>query len=165
MTHFTKLWEGLSIMKLNNKCHYSVTAMLDMVIHEDGQPVKVEALAMRHSIPAPFLERLMGMMRRSGLLKSVRGPRGGYLLAKAADEITVADIIESVDDTFDATLCQGKGNCHRGVTCLTHHLWDELNHQMFSFLNTMTLARLSELPKIQAIALSAKDYPITSVNE
>lgn len=140
-------------MKLNNKCHYAVTAMLDIVIHQDGQPVKVEAVAKRHNIPAPFLERLTGMMRKEGLLTSVRGPGGGYLLAKSANEITVADIIHAVDDDFDATQCQGRGDCHKGLTCLTHHLWDELNQQMFSFLNTMTLAKLSELPKIQAIAL------------
>lgn len=146
-------------MKLTTKCHYAVTAMLDLVLHDDGTPIKVEALAKRHGIPAPFLERLTGMMRQKGLLKSVRGPGGGYLLGKSPEEITVADIIHAVDDDFDARRCQGKGNCHKGVTCLTHHLWEALNHEMFSFLNTMTLAKLSQLPNIQSIALRVNhDY-------
>lgn len=141
-------------MKLNNKCHYAVTAMLDLAIHYPQKPVKVEALANRHHLPVPYLERITGMMRKQGLLTSVRGPGGGYILAKPPTDITVADIIAAVDDSFDATQCQGKGNCHQGMTCLTHHLWDELNQQMLSFLSTMTLAKLSNVPKIQAIALN-----------
>lgn len=141
-------------MKFNNKCHYAVTAMLDLAIHYHDKPIKVEALANRHDIPVPYLERLTCMMRKQGLLQSVRGPGGGYLLAKPPQDITVADIISAVDDDFDATQCQGKGNCHKGVTCLTHHLWDELNQQMLTFLNSMTLAKLSNLPKIKAIAIN-----------
>lgn len=138
-------------MKLTTKGHYAVTAMLDMVLHDSGQPIKLESLAQRQGLSISYLERLAGKMRLKGLLKSVRGPGGGYRLARLPSEITVADIIDAVEEQIDATRCHGKGNCHKGATCLTHHLWDELNQQVMQFLNTMTLSRLAGLPAVQSI--------------
>lgn len=148
-------------MKLTTKAHYAVTAMLDMVINNSQSPVKVEDLAKRHGLSCAYLERLTGRMRAKGLLTSVRGPGGGYKLARAAEDITVADIIEAVEDKLDATRCHGKADCHQGATCLTHHLWDELNHEMIKFLQTMTLSRIAHLPKIQHINNQHQTISIT----
>ncbi len=139
-------------MKLTTKAHYAVTAMLDMAIYDHDSPVKVQDMASRHGIPLAYLERLTGQMRAKGLLQSVRGPGGGYVLAKEPEQISVAEIIDAVEDTLDATRCGGMGNCQQGTTCLTHHLWDALNHQMLEFLQTMTLAKLSNLPNVKDVA-------------
>lgn len=130
-------------MKLTTKGRYAVTALLDLAIHQQKGPTTVAEMAARHGISATYLERLAGVLRAKGLLKSVRGPRGGYVLARSAQEITIAEIIAAVDEKIDATRCAGKANCHEGTTCLTHHLWDELNQQIFHFLHNITLSALA----------------------
>jgi Rrf2 family iron-sulfur cluster assembly transcriptional regulator len=139
-------------MKLTTKGRYAVTALLDLAIHHQEGPITISALAQRNNISSTYLERLAGLMRAKGLLKSVRGPRGGYILARPATEITLADIIEAVNEGIDTTRCQGKGNCHDGVMCLTHHLWDELNHNISHFFQGITLSALAAKPQVVAIA-------------
>ncbi len=134
-------------MKLTTRGRYAVTAILDLVIHPQAGPTTVAQLSERHGIPAPYLERLTGLMRSKGLLKSVRGAKGGYVLARSPQEITVADIIASVNEGIDTTRCQGKGNCYKGAMCLTHHLWDELNQEIFHFLQGITLSALAAKPR------------------
>lgn len=133
-----------NVMKLTTKGRYAVTALLDLALHQQQGPTTVAEVAERHGISATYLERLAGLLRAKGLLKSVRGPRGGYVLARSADQITVAEIIEAVDEKMDATRCAGKANCHEGSVCLTHHLWDELNHQITVFLQGITLSALAK---------------------
>lgn len=135
-------------MKLTTRGRYAVTALLDIALQEKNKPVTVGEIAERHHIPTAYLERLTGQMRANGLLKSVRGAKGGYLLGRASEAITIADIIEAVNENVDATRCKGKGNCHQGVMCLTHHLWDALNQEMFEFLKRITLQSLVNKPKI-----------------
>lgn len=138
-------------MKLTTKGRYAVTALLDMALHEQG-PTTISQLAARHSISPAYLERLAGVMRAKGLLKSIRGPKGGYVLARPAKDITLAEIINAVDERIDTTRCKGKANCQDGIKCLTHHLWEELNHEIFHFLQRITLGALAQQPQILAIA-------------
>lgn len=139
-------------MKLTTKGRYAVTALLDLALQEAGTPTSITEVAIRHGISTAYLERLAGQMRAKGLLKSIRGAKGGYILGRPANEITVADIIESVNEGMDATRCAGKGNCHDGIMCLTHHLWDELNREIFEFLKGITLQELAVKPAIMAVA-------------
>jgi len=135
-------------MKLTTKGRYAVTALVDFALNQRDEPMSIAEVASRHGISSTYLERLAGQLRAKGLLKSVRGSKGGYHLAKPANEITVADIIHAVDEKMDTTACQGKANCHEGSVCLTHHLWDRLNQQIVDFLTSITLSELIKEPKL-----------------
>lgn len=139
-------------MRLTTKGRYAVMALLDLAIHCDKGVITVAQLAKRQQISVMYLERIAGKLRASGLLKSIRGPLGGYMLAKPANEITIAMILNAIDEQIDATRCQGAANCQGGLTCLTHHLWSALNQEMFTFLDGITLEMLATQPNIINIA-------------
>ncbi len=129
-------------MRLTTKGRFAVTAMIDVAMHGGNGPVTLAAVSARQRISLSYLEQLFGKLRRSGLVDSVRGPGGGYNLAKAGDQISVADVILAVDEPIDATQCGGRENCHDDRRCMTHDLWQSLNDHIFSFLSGVTLAQL-----------------------
>jgi len=129
-------------MRLTTKGRFAVTAMIDVALHGDGGPVTLAAVSERQRISLSYLEQLFGKLRRHGIVDSVRGPGGGYNLARAAAELSVADIITAVDEPIDATQCGGRENCHDDRRCMTHELWASLNNHIFSFLDSVTLAEL-----------------------
>jgi Rrf2 family transcriptional regulator, iron-sulfur cluster assembly transcription factor len=141
-------------MRLTTKGRYAVTAMLDLAMHAGNGPVTLSDISGRQSISLSYLEQLFARLRRSGLVQSVRGPGGGYCLGTESAAITVAGIIAAVDESVDATRCEGKGNCHDGEICLTHHLWDDLTQQIQEFLGSISLADLARKYEIQCIASS-----------
>jgi Rrf2 family iron-sulfur cluster assembly transcriptional regulator len=129
-------------MRLTTKGRFAVTAMMDIAMQGGTAPVTLAAVSARQRISLSYLEQLFGKLRRSGLVESVRGPGGGYNLAKPQDEVSVADIILAVDEPIDATQCGGKENCHDDRRCMTHDLWAALNDHIFTFLSGVTLAQL-----------------------
>ncbi|QID18056.1 Fe-S cluster assembly transcriptional regulator IscR [Nitrogeniibacter mangrovi] len=131
-------------MRLTTKGRFAVTAMIDLALRQDGGPVTLAGIADRQSISLSYLEQLFGKLRRHELVSSVRGPGGGYTLAREMGEITVADIIVAVDEPLDATQCGGKANCQDDHRCMTHDLWTNLNKRMFDYLDSVTLHGLVE---------------------
>jgi Rrf2 family iron-sulfur cluster assembly transcriptional regulator len=129
-------------MRLTTKGRFAVTAMIDLALRQDGGPVTLAGIAERQNISLSYLEQLFGKLRRHKLVSSVRGPGGGYCLARKTDGITVADIIVAVDEPLDATQCGGKGNCHDEHVCMTHDLWTNLNKRMFDYLDSVSLQNL-----------------------
>lgn len=129
-------------MRLTTKGRFAVTAMIDLALRQEGGPVTLAGIAERQSISLSYLEQLFGKLRRHELVSSVRGPGGGYCLAREMAEITVADIIVAVDEPLDATQCGGKQNCHDEHRCMTHDLWTNLNRRMFDYLDSVTLGGL-----------------------
>lgn len=130
-------------MRLTTKGRFAVTAMIDLCARQDAGPVTLAGIAERQNISLSYLEQLFGRLRRHNLVSSVRGPGGGYRLARNSDMITVADIIIAVDEPLDATMCGGKQNCHaEQQPCMTHHLWANLNRRMYAYLDSVTLAAL-----------------------
>src|SRR5687767_1805662 len=99
-------------MRLTTKGRFAVTAMLDLALNEVDRPVTLAGISERQEISLSYLEQLFSRLRRNGLVKSVRGPGGGYRIAKALDTISVSDIITAVDEQIDATQCGGNENCH-----------------------------------------------------
>lgn len=138
-------------MKLSTKGRYAVTAMMDLAIHDRYGPVTLAEISQCQGISLSYLEQLFAKLRRSGLVEGVRGPGGGYRLARPASEVTVADIITAVDERVDATRCAGKENCQEGRRCLTHELWTDLSEQIFQFLEGITLAQFVERPSVREI--------------
>ena len=139
-------------MRLTTKGRYAVTALLDLAIHADSGPVNLADISQRQGISLSYLEQLFAKLRRNNLVCSIRGPGGGYRLGKAAQAIRIVDIIDAVDESVDATKCQGKGNCQQGETCLTHHLWEDLSHQIHEFLGSISIADLLVRSEIRRIA-------------
>ncbi|MET4580300.1 Fe-S cluster assembly transcriptional regulator IscR [Ottowia thiooxydans] len=130
-------------MRLTTKGRFAVTAMIDLALRQDNGPVTLAAISQRQQISLSYLEQLFGKLRRHELVESTRGPGGGYSLGRKAADITVADIIVSVDEPIDATHCGGKENCHGdGGRCMTHDLWTSLNARMVEFLDSVTLQKL-----------------------
>ena len=121
-------------MRLTTKGRYAVTAMLDLALHANQGPVSLADISARQEISLSYLEQLFAKLRRNDLVKSVRGPGGGYRLGAEAAEIVVAQIIDAVNESIDATSCGGEGNCQDGQICLTHHLWCDLSKQIHDFL-------------------------------
>lgn len=140
-------------MRLTTKGRYAVTAMLDLVLHSEQGPVNLSAISERQHISLSYLEQLFAKLRRRGLVKSIRGPGGGYCLDRAITDIYVAEIIDAVDESVDATNCSGEANCQEGEVCLTHHLWSDLSEQIHTFLSGISLASLMERQEIQQIAI------------
>jgi Rrf2 family transcriptional regulator, iron-sulfur cluster assembly transcription factor len=131
-------------MRLTTKGRFAVTAMVDLALNDGGGPVTLAEISARQKISLSYLEQLFGKLRRHELIDSVRGPGGGYRLAKETGLISVADIILAVDEPIDATQCGGKENCHDDQKCLTHDLWATLNARIFDYLGGVTLRQLVE---------------------
>jgi Rrf2 family iron-sulfur cluster assembly transcriptional regulator len=114
--------------------------MIDLALHENEGPVTLAEISGRQSISLSYLEQLFGKLRRHELVESVRGPGGGYTLARASNTVTVADIVTAVDEALDATQCGGKENCNGGERrCMTHDLWANLNIKMVEYLDSVSL--------------------------
>ena len=133
-------------MRLTTKGRFAVTAMLDLALNEldltgASKPVTLAGISERQDISLSYLEQLFSRLRRKGLVTSVRGPGGGYNLAKSRAEISVSAIISAVDEDIDATQCGGKENCHGALgRCMTHDLWASLNAKILDYLSDVSLA-------------------------
>jgi Rrf2 family transcriptional regulator, iron-sulfur cluster assembly transcription factor len=130
-------------MRLSTKGRYAVMAMVDLAKHSEGQPIVLADIAERQAISLSYLEQLFAKLRNAGLVKSVRGPGGGYLLGHSADATRISDIILAVDEPIRATRCTPgapMGCSGSKVRCLTHDLWEELGNQIHLYLSSVTLA-------------------------
>ena len=134
-------------MRLTTKGRFAVTAMIDLALHHGSGPVTLAEISGRRKISLSYLEQLFGKLRRHHLVESVRGPGGGYHLARDMGEVSVADIILAVDEPIDATQCGGKENCDDDKKCLTHDLWAALNERIFDYLGSVSLLQLVESQK------------------
>ena len=132
-------------MRLTTKGRFAVTAMIDLARNQHEGPVSLLGISERQDISVAYLEQLFSKLRRGALVKSVRGPGGGYLLARDAVGISVADIVFAVDEPLDVTRCGGHGNCAKGsITCITHDLWASLNEKIVDYLASVSLASLAD---------------------
>jgi Rrf2 family iron-sulfur cluster assembly transcriptional regulator len=129
-------------MRLTTKGRFAVTAMVDLALRHGGGPVTLAEISSRQKISLSYLEQLFGKLRRHQLVDSVRGPGGGYRLAKDMAAISVAEVILAVDEPIDATQCAGKENCRDEQKCLTHDLWATLNERIFDYLGSVSLRQL-----------------------
>jgi Rrf2 family iron-sulfur cluster assembly transcriptional regulator len=129
-------------MRLTTKGRFAVTAMIDLAMRNGEGPVTLANISDRQKISLSYLEQLFGKLRRKGLVSSVRGPGGGYNLARPTPEVSVADIIVAVDEPIDATQCGGKENCKDEQKCITLDLWTDLNKHIFDYLGAVKLSEL-----------------------
>ena len=135
-------------MRLSTKGRYAVMAMADLARQGDDRAVSLAEIAARQDISLSYLEQLFARLRRRGLVKSARGPGGGYRLAASPEQMSVGAIVVAVDEPLKVTRCAaaeaGRGCMPGGEQCITHHLWEELGEQIQAFLDGVTLADVVE---------------------
>jgi Rrf2 family iron-sulfur cluster assembly transcriptional regulator len=138
-------------MRLTTRGRYAVTAMLDLALHHERGPVSLAEIADRQGISQSYLEQLFARLRRNGLVDGLRGPGGGYKLGRPGASITVADVIDAVNEVVDATRCGGQRNCRGDQRCLTHDLWEDLSRQIRSYLSNVSLEQLVKQKGVQTL--------------
>lgn len=129
-------------MRLTTKGRYAVTAMLDLAIHHGNGPIALADIAQRQGISLSYLEQLFSRLRKRSLVSSVRGPGGGYILARGTSDIHIAEVIAAVDENVDTTRCGGAHNCQNEGPCLTHDLWHDLSTRIYEYLDRISLQDL-----------------------
>lgn len=131
-------------MKLSTKGRYAVTALADIALQGEQALVSLADIAQRQDISLAYLEQLFVKLRKAGVVESVRGPGGGYRLAKGASGTRISDVMAAVDERLNAMGCDGtpgQGGCGgASAACLTHSLWEQLSSHVYVFLNQTTLA-------------------------
>jgi Rrf2 family iron-sulfur cluster assembly transcriptional regulator len=143
-------------MRLTSKGRYAVSAMVDLAMHQQEGPVTLAAIAERQFISLSYLEQLFRRLREGGLVRSVRGPGGGYLLNDDPANISVSDVIRAVDEEVKATKCvNAMRGCHRGNRCSTHNLWMALGKHIYRFLDVVTIQQVVD----KNVRLDAIDLP------
>ncbi|MRI34548.1 Fe-S cluster assembly transcriptional regulator IscR [Endozoicomonas sp. OPT23] len=140
-------------MRLTTKGRYAVTAMLDLALHAGQGPIALADISERQGISLSYLEQLFSRLRRGDLVSSIRGPGGGYRLSRDVETIYVAEVIDAVNESVDATRCHGSGACQKGAKCLTHDLWHDLSYQIHEFLSGISLADLVARREVQNVAV------------
>lgn len=156
-------------MRLTTKGRFAVTAMIDLALRQHSGPVTLAGISERQNISLSYLEQLFGKLRRHELVDSMRGPGGGYSLARLARNITVADIIFAVDEPLDATSCGGKENCNIGRNgstgkCMTHELWSNLNRKMVDYLDSVSLQDLVDQQRMRQLREASQAQAAVRMN-
>ncbi len=147
-------------MRLTTKGRYAVTAVLDLALNCSDKPVNLNEISERQSISLSYLEQLFSKLRKNGIVKSVRGPGGGYLLNAKKQDISVAHIINAVNETVQLSRCDGRANCLDGRQCLTHNLWVDLSDRINDFLDNISIDELIKQNKQQ----NDKPYEESEIN-
>lgn len=148
-------------MKLTTKGRYAVTAMMDLALHAKLGHVTLTDIAERQAISSAYLEQLFGNLRKAGLVTSVRGPKGGYMLAQAEHDISLADILIAADEEINLT-CGNGASCSDIDPCLTHNLWNNLSQEFFQFLNDK---KLNDLVRSRYVQTKATQQDVTQIGD
>ena len=140
-------------MKLTTKGRYAIIAMVDLAINGIDEPAPLKEISIRQKISLSYLEQLFSKLRISGLVKSMRGPGGGYMLNKNPSNLNLLDIITAVDEKIDQTQCGGAMNCINDKPCLTHFIWTDLNNKINDYMREITLSDITLRKDVQSIIL------------
>lgn len=138
-------------MKLTTKGRYAIIAMVDLAINGVDEPAPLKEISIRQKISLSYLEQLFSKLRISGLVKSIRGPGGGYILNKNPSNLNLLDIITAVDEKIDQTQCGGAMNCIDDKPCLTHFIWTDLNNKINDYMREITLSDITLRKDVQSI--------------
>lgn len=131
-------------MILTTKARYAVTAVIEIADSEKGQPVSLLTISRNQDISLSYLEQIFSSLKKAGIVSSVKGPGGGYVLEKNRDEITIAQIIKAIGEPIKMTRCKSdKQGCIASKTkCKTHHLWRGLEQKIYQYLDSISLKNL-----------------------
>ncbi|HEY6872044.1 MAG TPA: Rrf2 family transcriptional regulator [Geobacteraceae bacterium] len=132
-------------MRLSTKAQYAVRALVDLSLHSAGRPVALKDIARREDIPLNYLEQLFFRLKKGDIVTSVRGPHGGYVLARESSLIPVSEIVLTVEEPLNPVACLDgdAGSCARVSRCITHNVWKGLGERIKGFLDSISLAELA----------------------
>jgi Rrf2 family iron-sulfur cluster assembly transcriptional regulator len=138
-------WQAAAEMRLSTKAQYAVRALVDLSLHSGGRPVALREISLREDIPLNYLEQLFLRLKKGDIIKSVRGPRGGYILARQSAEIKVGEIVATVEETLNPVSCldNEESSCARGNRCVTRNVWKGLGERIRGFLDSINLEDLT----------------------
>lgn len=148
-------------MKLTTKGRYAVTAMMDLALHAKLDHIALADIAERQGISQAYLEQLFGSLRKAGLVKSIRGAKGGYLLGRSEKDISLADILIAADEQINLACGSGR-TCDEQQPCLTHNLWTNLSREFFDFLDDK---KLSDLVRSRHVQTMATQQDVTQIGD
>ncbi|MFV0527364.1 MAG: RrF2 family transcriptional regulator [Lachnospiraceae bacterium] len=139
-------------MKLSTKGRYGLQALIDLAVYSENEAVPIHSIAKRQSISDSYLEQLVRSLRKAGLVMSVRGAGGGYQLAKPAHLITVGETLRALEGDLDAVTCrglitadgEGEEACRDASTCVTKHVWKQINDSIARAVDTITIGELAD---------------------
>ncbi len=138
-------------MKISTRSRYGTRLMLDMAQHYNEGPIQLGDITKRQDLSVKYLEQIIIPLKKTPYVKSVRGPKGGYVLARPPEEITVGEIVDLLGKTASTwwSARRGRTSCRRAENCITRHIWREAGHAMFAKLNSITLADLVKISKVE----------------
>ena len=143
-------------MKLSTKITYGVRALFDIAYHSCGIPAKVNDIARRQGISARYIEQIFIKFKKADIIKTVRGPKGGYMLAKKPEKISLGDIIRSIEGDIELVSCKpandGEGECSMSKNCVTAPIWSDLNNKVSSFFDSISIKDLCDRGKSLGIS-------------
>ena len=134
-------------MKLSTKGRYGLRALIDLAQYSEETPVSITSISKRQDISERYLEQLMSMLKKAGLVKSIRGAAGGYILAKPADEISVGDVLRALEGSLEPVECAGldpRGGCQASESCVTKYVWKRINDSINRTVDDIWLSQLVE---------------------
>ena len=149
-------------MKLTTKGRYAIIAMVDLAINGTHETVPLKEISHRQNISLSYLEQLFSKLRLSGLVKSIRGPGGGYMLNRTSSDLNLLDIITAVDEKIDQTQCGGAMNCINEKPCLTHFIWTDLNNRINEYMREITLSDITLRKDVQSIIFLRENKNVSS---
>ncbi|HBF43447.1 MAG TPA: hypothetical protein DDW42_07440 [Desulfobacteraceae bacterium] len=135
-------------MRLSTRSRYGTRLMQDLAQHYDKGPVRIAEIARRQDMPVKYLEQLIIPLKRGNFIKSVRGPKGGHMLARPPEEITVGQIVKALESRVELVGCiENPSECERSGKCLTRGIWEAVSNAMYDKLNSITLSKMLEMEK------------------
>jgi Rrf2 family iron-sulfur cluster assembly transcriptional regulator len=130
-------------MILTTKARYAVMAVIEIAEHEKTQAVSLQNISDKQKISLSYLEQIFSRLKKAGIVDSIKGPGGGYILAKNAEEISIADVIKAIGESVKMTRCSTKEGCVKvSSKCKTHHLWRGLENRIYEYLESIPLSSL-----------------------
>jgi Rrf2 family protein len=130
-------------MKLSTRTRYAVRAIIELAQHDSNQPLQLKIIAQRQEISVKYLEQLMAVLRSAGFVRSIRGSKGGYLLAKAPNEIKLNDVMHKLEGTVATVECvENEDYCSRSADCAARYLWTQVEQAIDQVLEAITLQDL-----------------------
>ncbi len=142
-------------MKLSTKARHAITAMMDLAINDNYKPVTLADISQCQGISLSYLEQLFAKLRKSGLVVGVRGPGGGYRLSRSPNEISIAQVISSIDENVQPQQEHSELAVQFDDRCITHHIWDELSTKIYNYLDNVSLGEFTQKPEYQALRQQA----------
>jgi Rrf2 family transcriptional regulator, cysteine metabolism repressor len=142
-------------MKLSTRTRYGMRALLELALASKGVPLQIKTIAERQNISNKYLEQLIAMLKTSGLVRSIRGPHGGYVLSMPPEEIRLSDVFRTLEGPILTVECVEDANvCPRAADCATRKLWTQIDEAILNVLDNKTLADLVEMSEKEKLAMS-----------